>query len=109
MFANVSVLYADEIKRVTVPQTAVAYSLYGDSVFVVVTGKPEKEGGKPVLTVQRRAIKVGPRRGDVVAILSGLKAGEMVVTSGQIKLRNGARVTVSDVIELAPPKVRPKP
>jgi membrane fusion protein (multidrug efflux system) len=109
MFANVSVRYTDEVKRVTVPQTAIAYSLYGDSVFVIVTGKPEKEGGKPVMTVQRRAVKVGARRGDVIAVLSGLKAGETVATSGQIKLRNGARVTISNDVKLSPPKVRPKP
>lgn len=109
MFANVSVLYAAEIQRVTVPQTAIAYSLYGDSVFVVVEGKPETEGEKPPLVVQRRNVKVGPRRGDVVAILSGLKAGERVVTSGQIKLQNGAKVAVDDKVDLSPPKVRPKP
>ncbi len=109
MFANVDVLYAAEIKRVTVPQTAISYSLYGDTVFVITSGKPEKPGGKAVMTVQRRSVKVGPRRGDVVAILSGLKAGDTVATSGQIKLRNGARVTINNSVELSPPKVRPKP
>lgn len=109
MFATVEVLYADAIEQVTVPQTAISYSLYGDSVFVVVEGKAEKEGEKPPLVVQRRGVKVGPRRGDSVAILSGLKAGDSVVTSGQIKLQNGARVAVSDAVDLSPPTDRPKP
>jgi membrane fusion protein, multidrug efflux system len=109
MFANITVQYAAEVKRVTVPQTAIAYSLYGDSVFVVERAKPAKAGGEPGMTVQRRGVTVGPRRGDKVAILSGLEAGEMVVTSGQIKLQNGARVTISDEVELAPLKPRPKP
>lgn len=109
MFANVSVLYSSEVKRVTVPRTAIAYSLYGDSVFVVEPAKPAKAGEKPELVVHRRGVKVGPRKGEVVAVLSGLKAGETVVTSGQIKLHNGAPVRIDNKVRLTPPKVRPKP
>ena len=110
MFANVRVRYAAPRERVTVPQTAVSYSLYGDAVFVVSPSKTDKDSdGKPVTVVNRRAVTVGDRRGDEVAIETGLEAGEMIVTSGQIKLRNGAQVTVNNDVQLNPADPRPRP
>lgn len=103
MFADVIVFTSDAKSVVVVPQTAVTYSLYGDTVYVVVKAK---EGDGQV--VERRYVKVGTKRAEKVVIVDGVKAGEMVVTSGQIKLRPGAAVTVNNSVDLTPPKVRPR-
>jgi membrane fusion protein (multidrug efflux system) len=113
MFANVAVLAGAPVEVVTVPRTAVSYRLYGDSVYVV---KPEEaKAGEaqaapsdgPVLVVERRFVKSGQVREDRVAILSGLKAGEQVVTTGQLKLDNGSRVRIDNSQALKPPAQRP--
>jgi membrane fusion protein (multidrug efflux system) len=113
MFANVSVLAGAPAKVVTVPRTAITYSLYGDAVYVVKP-EPVKTGAaqtsKPpdaVFVVERRFVKPGQVREDRVAISSGLAAGEQVVTTGQIKLNNGARVKIDNSQELKPPAVLP--
>jgi membrane fusion protein (multidrug efflux system) len=118
MFANVAVLAGEAAEVVTVPRTALTYSLYGDSVYVV---KPEekKEGesagqqsapgpGEEVYVVERRFVRPGQVRGDLVAINSGLKTGEEVVTTGQLKLNTGSRVRIDNSQELKPPAVLPK-
>jgi membrane fusion protein, multidrug efflux system len=93
MFANVSVAMPDAPQLVVVPETAVDYSLYGDSVFVV---DEEKDAdGKPVLKVSRTFVKIGDHFDGNVAILSGLKGGERVAASGQLKLNNGTVVSIS--------------
>ncbi|MCY1285978.1 Multidrug resistance protein MdtA [compost metagenome] len=93
MFANLEVQLPDSARRVVVPETAVAFTLYGNSVYVV-TQKQGKDA--PELVVERRFVKVGERREGQAVILEGLKAGEQVVTSGQLKLDNGTHVTVVD-------------
>lgn len=104
MFANVDVLLPDQPKYVTLPRTAVAYNPYGDYVYVVqqATDKQGKpivgDDGKPVLEVQQHVVRTGPSRGDQVAILKGVKPGQRVVVAGQIKLRDGARVTINNKI-----------
>jgi hypothetical protein len=60
------------------------------------------------MVVERRYVKVGDRRGAEAAILEGIKAGEQVVTSGQIKLQPGAAVTIDNKVDLTPPAVRPR-
>ena len=93
MFANAQVTLPDAPAMVVVPETAVDYSLYGDSVFVV---REEKDpDGKPVLKVERAFVKSGDRFDGKVAILSGLNAGDRVAASGQLKLNNGTPVTIS--------------
>ncbi len=95
MFANVQILAGEKDERVTLPQTAVTYNPYGDTVFIVEQhGVDDK--GQARYTVQQRFVKLGATRGDQVAVMSGIKAGEVVVTSGQIKLRNGSSVTVNN-------------
>ncbi len=123
MFANVAVLAGGAKDFVTVPRTAVTYGLYGDSVWVVKEGAPEPAAApaptaarpsplrrrsrpmptrparipaEPKLTVERRFVRVGPTEGDRVAILEGVKAGEQVVTSGQLKLQPGATIKVDN-------------
>lgn len=103
MFADVKVFLSEAKPVVVIPQTAVSYSLYGDSVFVVT--KP-KEGTGTV--VERRNVTVGAKRSDKVAIVKGVKAGEQVVTSGQIKLKPGSAVQINNKVDLTPPKVRPR-
>jgi membrane fusion protein (multidrug efflux system) len=92
MFANVEVISAERQPVLLVPATAAVYAPYGDSVFVL---EPLAEAGKPPRTVARqRFVRLGERRGDLVAVVSGLKGGEAVVSSGAFKLRNGAVVEV---------------
>lgn len=100
MFANLSVLLPGQAEALTVAETAITFTLYGNSVYVVAPkqgddGKPQLDDkGLPYLVVERRFVKTGERRAGRVVIESGLKAGEQVVTSGQLKLDNGAHVTI---------------
>ena len=82
---------------ITLPTSAIRYAPYGDAVFIVeqVAGP----NGQKYLGVRQQFVKLGPSRGDQVAILSGLKAGEEVVTSGAFKLRNGAAVKVNNAVQ----------
>lgn len=100
MFANLEVLLPEAPRRVVVPETAITYTLYGNSVYVIEpvkddSGEVQKDDqDEPQLQVQRRFVETGPRRGGWVVILKGLAPGEQVVTSGQLKLDNGARVAI---------------
>ena len=94
MFARAAAVTGASEQHLTVPQTSVAYNPYGVTVFVAA---PEKDpSGKEVLTAQQRFVKTGPTRGDQVAILSGLKEGETIVSSGQLKLKNGTPVRIDN-------------
>jgi multidrug efflux system membrane fusion protein len=106
MFANAKVVLPPQDGVVTVPETSVDYSLYGDAVFVIVDGPPGADG-KPTRTVKRTPVKTGDRFDNKVAILSGLKAGESVATSGQNKLNDGAAVAISENGPLATPSKVP--
>ncbi|HEY8190936.1 MAG TPA: efflux RND transporter periplasmic adaptor subunit [Alphaproteobacteria bacterium] len=97
MFANVGVLAGAPLDVVTVPRTAITYSLYGDNVYVV------KEG-----VAERRFIRTGTTQGDRVVIIEGLAAGEEIVTAGQLKLMDKAPVTVDNSKPLEAPTERPK-
>ena len=102
MFAAVRVVLPHQPDVVTVPETAVDFSLYGDSVFVIVEdGSDDK--GNPVLKVKRDFVKTGAHFDNKVVIESGLKAGERVASAGQLKLTDGARVSLSDANALATP------
>jgi len=106
MFANVEVLAPEQVDVLLIPATAAIYAPYGDSVFVI---EPKKGAdGKESLTAQQRFVRLGERRGDLVAVVTGLKAGETVVSSGAFKLRSGAAVVVRN--DLAPNiQADPKP
>lgn len=116
MFANVAVLADAPVEVVTVPRTAITYSLYGDSIYVIPPTPPQPDAAqaaqpadKPApLPVERRFVKVGTTQGDRVAVAEGLKPGERVVTSGQIKLNAGSRVVVSSADPLTASPERPK-
>ncbi|QPF86733.1 efflux RND transporter periplasmic adaptor subunit [Bradyrhizobium genosp. L] len=99
MFATATVVLPEKPAVVTVPETAVDYTLYGDSVFLIT----EKKGddGKTTLTAVRTFVKTGNRVEGRVEILKGLKAGDKVVAVGQIKLQSGMAVAIS--ADPAPP------
>ena len=98
MFAAVIVAHGAPQTPITLPQTAIVFSPYGDTVFVVTKGKDMK--GRDTLIAQQRFVTLGDTRGDQVAILSGLKPDENVVSAGQIKLKNGSPVAIDNSIHV---------
>ena len=104
MFTTVTVVLPDKPPVITVPETAVDYTLYGDSVFVV-NEKKEKDG-KTSLSADRTFVRAGDRIDGRAVILSGLKPGDRVVAVGQLKLQSGAAVSISTD---APPPIPAKP
>ncbi|MFL6195537.1 MAG: efflux RND transporter periplasmic adaptor subunit [Thermoanaerobaculia bacterium] len=99
MYVEVQVQQGASQVVVALPASAVSYAPYGDSVFIVEQMKGPD--GKPYRGARQQFVKLGGSRGDQVAVLSGLKAGEEVVTSGVFKLRNGAAVNVNNKIQPA--------
>ena len=111
MFASVSVDLGAKNNYLTLPQTAITYNPYGSTVFVVVKND-QKDAKAEVkadtaaqtgdnLIVKQVFVTTGPTRGDQVAILKGLVAGQVVVTSGQLKLKNGTPVVVDNSVQPA--------
>lgn len=95
MYVNVAVVLPARDKVLAIPATAVLYAPYSDSVFVVEEKRSEK-GGQPITAVRQQFAQLGEKRGDFVSVVSGLKEGETVVSSGVFKLRNGQDVVVDD-------------
>lgn len=107
MFARVRVLLPTKNPTLFIPETAVAYAPYGNSVYVIEQIKDEKSG-KEYLGLRQQFIRTGETRGDFVAVTEGLKEGDQVVSTGVFKLRNKMRVVVDNT--LAPDaKLAPKP
>lgn len=109
-FARVHLALPGERKLLVVPRTAISYSSYGTSVFVVQkkpAAQPAADGVKPAsgapsssdLQVTQRFVKLGEARGDYVAIIEGLKTGEEIATSGLLKLRNEQPVIINNSIQ----------
>jgi membrane fusion protein (multidrug efflux system) len=98
MFANVAISAGEERSVLVIPETAVMYAPYGDSVFAIEEKKDA--AGKPTTVAHQKFVRTGDRRGDLIAVTDGLTAGETIVSSGAFKLRNGAAVAVND--KLAP-------
>jgi membrane fusion protein, multidrug efflux system len=94
MFVNANVVLPQHHDQVVVPETAVDYTLYGDSVYVIQANGADANG-KPVLKAVRTPVKTGLRWDNKVAILDGLKAGDQVVAAGQIKVQDGTAVAVT--------------
>jgi multidrug efflux system membrane fusion protein len=93
MFATTTVMLPEKPAVVTVPETAVDYTLYGDSVFLI-TEKKEADG-KASITAVRTFVQTGNRVDGRAEIIKGLKAGDRVVAVGQVKLQSGAAVAIS--------------
>ncbi len=103
MFANVSVDVGNEQRHLTLPQTAIVYNPYGDTVYVVQPAKGKDDKGQPLPPdgASRPSSRSATTRGDQVAILKGIEAGTVVVTSGQIKLKNGAPIAIDNSVQPA--------
>src|SRR5262245_26993186 len=97
MFVQTEMILGANQAVIALPASAISYAPYGDSVFVVPDMKDDK--GRTYRGVRQQIVKVGPARGDQIAVLSGIKAGEEVVTSGLFKLRNGAAVQVNNKVK----------
>ena len=94
MFVRVDLDSGDKQNMLTLPQTAITYNPYGSTVFVVEPAKAA--GARP--TVRQVFVTTGSTRGDQVAVLSGVDAGQQIVTSGQIKLKNGTEVVIDNKV-----------
>ncbi|MEW6558861.1 MAG: efflux RND transporter periplasmic adaptor subunit [Pseudomonadota bacterium] len=100
VFASVRLSDGKPRDYVTLPNAAVAYNPYGATVYIV-KDEGKAADGKPKLTAEQRFVTTGPTRGDQVAILSGVKPGETVVTAGQLKLRNGSPILINNSVQPA--------
>jgi len=98
MYATVDITTGSPQNYVTLPQTAITYNPYGDTVYVVESKGTDAEG-KPQMVARQTFIAVGPTRGDQVAVLKGVDDGDMVVTAGQIKLHNGSVVLIDNSVK----------
>ncbi|HUC61056.1 MAG TPA: efflux RND transporter periplasmic adaptor subunit, partial [Alphaproteobacteria bacterium] len=98
MYATVEIDTGAVEHYVTLPQTAIAYNPYGDTVYLVEPGKKGPDG-KATLEAHQTFVTVGPTRGDQVAILKGVEPGATIVSAGQGKLRNGAPVAINNSVE----------
>jgi len=96
MYATVEIATGAPQTYVTLPQTAISYNPYGDTVYIV-DSKSDADG-KPQLTARQTFVTVGPTRGDQVAVLKGVADGDMIVTAGQIKLHNGSTIMIDNKI-----------
>jgi membrane fusion protein (multidrug efflux system) len=114
MFANAAVEVGDKKHYLTLPQTAITYNPYGSTVFVIMTADEAAAAAKAAasgastpahaasgngLVVQQAFVTTGETRGDQVAVLSGLKEGQKVVTTGQVKLKNGTPVVIDNTVQ----------
>jgi membrane fusion protein (multidrug efflux system) len=97
MFVQTAIATGVTRSIVSLPASAIGYAPFGDSVYVL--GDLKGPDGKTYRGVTQKFVKVGPTRGDRVAILSGVEAGDEVVTSGVFKLRNGAAVSVNNAVQ----------
>jgi membrane fusion protein, multidrug efflux system len=96
MYASVEVLAPEQGAVLAIPATAVLYAPYGDSVFVLE--RKADSAGKEITVARQQFVRLGERRGDFVAVTSGLSPGEAVASSGAFKLRNGAAVLVNNAL-----------
>jgi membrane fusion protein (multidrug efflux system) len=104
MFVQVAVAVGANRDVISLPASAISYAPYGDSVYVVSNEKDTKGNRK----VRQQFVKIEGTRGDQVAVVSGLNAGDEVVSSGAFKLRNGAPVTVNNTVQ-PPNSAKPNP
>ncbi len=97
MYATVDISTGAPQNYITLPQTAITYNPYGDTVYIV-DSKGTDADGKPQLIARQTFVTTGPTRGDQVAVLKGVNEGDMIVTAGQIKLHNGSTVLIDNSV-----------
>ncbi len=98
MFATVVTDIGSTRRYITLPQTAIVFNPYGDTVFAVT--KSKADDGSDQLVVQQRFVTTGETRGDQIAVVGGLSTKDVVVSSGQLKLKNGTVVTINNSVRL---------
>ncbi len=98
MFAQVEVNIGAAQQHLTLPQSAISFNPYGELIYLI-NQKGKDKNGKPILAVKQSFVTVGLSRGDQIAVLSGLKEGDVVVTAGQHKLKNGSVVIINNSIQ----------
>ncbi|BCA94456.1 MexH family multidrug efflux RND transporter periplasmic adaptor subunit [Legionella antarctica] len=111
MFVQVEVDADKPQNYLTVPQSAISFNPYGDIAFIVKDSGKKDNKNQPLFVVNEVFVTVGDSRGDQIAILKGLQAGEVIVTSGQLKLKNGSIVVINNKVQPsneAAPKVLEK-
>ena len=106
MFANVTINLGDRVKYLTLPQTAITYNPYGSTVFIARKTDRKDKQGKPLIEAEQVFVTTGLTRGDQVAVIKGLEPGVMVVTSGQLKLKNGTPLIINNQVQ---PGFNPNP
>ncbi|MFZ3034808.1 MAG: efflux RND transporter periplasmic adaptor subunit [Parvibaculum sp.] len=107
MFASIQIVTGAKERKLTLPQTAITYNPYGETVFLVKKGEPDADGKTP-LTAEQKFVVTGTTRGDEVAITKGVSEGDAVVASGQLKLKNGTPLIINNDQSL-PVEVAPNP
>ncbi len=105
MFVNVVVEIGNPQKYITVPQTAIAFNPYGNLVYLINSDGVDDKG-QPQLTATQRFVVTGDIRGEQIAVLKGIKDNQMVVTAGQLKLKNGSHVRINNAVQ---PPSNPNP
>jgi membrane fusion protein (multidrug efflux system) len=108
MYATTEIAVGRPVRYITLPQTAIAYNPYGNVAYIVQEHGKGPDG-KPLLVAEQKFVTTGETRGDQVTVLSGVKKGDLVVTTGQLKLRNGTPVVINNTITPADnPAPKPK-
>ncbi len=102
MFAEINIEQPAEPNTVIVPSTSISYSLYGNSIYIIEKNKDGKknEDGSDALTVNRVYVSTGEQQGNYTVVKKGIKAGQLVVSSGDLKLQNGTAVTINNSVKL---------
>lgn len=98
MFATVAIDVGAPQRYVTLPQTAITYNPYGSTVYIV-DDKGKDANGQSQLVARQVFVTAGDTRGDQVALLKGVEAGQMIVTAGQMKLRNGSPLKIDNTVQ----------
>ena len=95
MFVSVTLITGQPVKKITLPKLAISFNPYGSIVYVL-TKTTQTKDGQPVWKTTQKFVKTGESRGNQVAVLSGIQVGDMVVTSGQLKLKNDSLVVINN-------------
>jgi membrane fusion protein (multidrug efflux system) len=98
MFASVKVALPIIPNSIVLPQTAITYTLYGDSAFIATLDEKKSEKGETTGTVKRVFVRTGEKRENSVVILEGIKTGDVVVSSGQLKLTDGVKIVINNSV-----------
>lgn len=102
VFAAIEIAQPPQPNTIIVPTTAVSFSLYGNAVYIIEKNKQgqKDKNGKDILTVQRVFVATGEQQGNYIVIKKGLKAGQEVVSTGDLKLQNGTRIEINNSVTL---------